>query len=79
MPVSPVARPPDGFLASQERLTRKGTPRWRNHDGSRLYEWDAVHGHIEAYNRQGHHLGVLDKMTGEVVGPPKRGRRIDVN
>lgn len=77
--MSPVPRPRDGYLESQERLLRKGPPRWRNHDGSRLYEWDALHGHIEAYDRHGRHLGVLDSMTGEVVGPPRRGRRIDVN
>jgi hypothetical protein len=28
------------------------------------YEWDATHGHIETYDRNGKHIGVTDPGTG---------------
>ena len=66
------------FLEAQERVPRKGAPRWRNSDGSRLWEWDQVHGHIEGYNARGQHVGVFDGQTGERIALAVRGRRIDV-
>ena len=74
----PVPRPGNGFLETQIRLTRKGRARWQNEDGSRLWEWDALHGHIEGYNKRGLHIGVFDAVTGERIGPAVKGRRIDV-
>lgn len=44
----------------------------------RYYEWDSLHGHIEVYNKRGGHLGVLDGVTGQLIGDPVPGRRIDV-
>lgn len=76
--MSPVNRPDPCFLDQMERVKRRGRPRWRNKDGSRLYEWDELHGEIEVYNRLGHHLGVLDAGTGRIIKGPVRGRRIDV-
>ncbi|MGX5653246.1 colicin E3/pyocin S6 family cytotoxin [Geodermatophilus nigrescens] len=78
--VSPVGRPEGDFLSRQERISRKKrTPRWRNGDGTRLYEWDALHAHVEIYDKHGRHLGVGDALTGELIAPPKKGRRIDVS
>nr|WP_243636916.1 colicin E3/pyocin S6 family cytotoxin [Rhodococcus sp. Eu-32] len=59
-------------------MNRKGNSRWRNAEGSRLYEWDSTHGHIEAYNKRGHHVGVLDSETGQLIGAAVKGRSIDV-
>lgn len=66
------------FLKTQERMARKGTPRWRNADGSRLWEWDQVHAHVEGYNARGQHVGVFDSQSGERIAAAVRGRRVDV-
>ena len=78
--MSPVSRPEGDFLSRQERIGRKkGPARWRNGDGTRLYEWDALHGHVEIYNKRGRHVGVGDPMTGVQIGVAVRGRTIDVS
>ena len=74
----PVPRPENDFLETQIRIRGRGRARWRNADGSRLWEWDPLHGHVEGYNRLGHHVGVFDAMTGERIGEAVKGRRIDV-
>jgi hypothetical protein len=73
-----LTRPTPCYLDDMERLARKGEARWRNEDGSRLYEWDDVHREIEVYDRRGRHLGAADAVTGELYKPPVKGRRIDV-
>jgi hypothetical protein len=50
----------------------------RSPDGDSLFEWDSLHGEIEWYNKRGRHRGSLDAITGEVIKPEVRGRRIDV-
>jgi len=55
-----------------------GRRRWRSADGSRLFEWDALHGEVEVYNARGMHLGAMDPITGDLIKPPVKGRRIDV-
>lgn len=71
--------PEGSFLTRQVRVhPHQGQPRWRSADGRTLYEWDALHGHIEVYNRRGRALGVADAMTGEMIAPSERGRTIDV-
>ncbi|GGJ88962.1 hypothetical protein GCM10010123_18180 [Pilimelia anulata] len=73
----PLPRP--SFLDTQEAIgAPHGRRRWRNRRGDRLYEWDALHGHVEVYNRRGRHMGVLDAVTGVTVGEAVPGRRIDV-
>lgn len=66
------------FLAQLERVVRRGgLARFR--DADFIYEYDPTHGgELEIYNRQGYHRGVADVMTGEVIKPAVRGRRIDV-
>lgn len=72
-------RPKPCFLDRQVRLgSVTGELRWRNADGDRLYTWDSLHGHIEAYDKRGRHLGSLDAITGTFIGKPVKGRRIDV-
>ena len=58
--------------------TVNGQKIWRNAGGSRLYTWDSLHGEIEAFNSRGHHLGVLDAVTGQLIKEAVKGRRIDV-
>lgn len=75
-----ILRPSPCFLDQCEYLGFvHGAQRWRSHDGKRYYTWDALHGEIEVFNQRGHHIAVLDGVTGEPNGKPAiRGRRIDV-
>ena len=61
-----------------ERVRGRPKPRWRRHDGQRLYEWDTLHGHVEVYNSRGLHLGVADAVSGKLIEGPVAGRKIDV-
>jgi len=71
----PIPKP--SFLDGCEALGYiYGKRRWRDDDG-RLYTWDSFHGEIEAYDRIGQHIAVLD-ATGLEIKPPRRGRRIRV-
>lgn len=69
--------PRDGFVETLERVPRQGTTRWRNKDGDRFYEWDALHGEFEVYNARGLHLGVVNEQ-GVLIKEAVKGRRIDV-
>ena len=66
------------FLATLQRVRRDGPPRWRNADGTRLYEWDTLHGELEVYNSRGRHLGAVNPHTGVLVKDSVKGRHIDV-
>ncbi|TCC64756.1 hypothetical protein E0H73_10380 [Kribbella pittospori] len=76
--MSPIPRPTPCFLDTQIKLVRRGGLRWASADGSRLWEWDSLHGHIEGYNKRGRHVGVFEARTGQRIGPAVPGRRIDV-
>lgn len=74
-----VSLPHPGFLDSQVSCGAPGgRKRWTNTRKDRYYEWDSLHGHVEAYNARGKHLGVLDGLTGVMVSAPVKGRTIDV-
>ena len=55
-----------------------GERRWRDPTGRRLLTWDGFHGEIEAFDLCGHHISVLDAVTGVPVKPARKGRRIRV-
>jgi hypothetical protein len=55
-----------------------GQKRWRSVDGERVYTWDALHGEIEVFNKQGRHLGSLNAVTGTLIKEAVRGRHIKV-
>ncbi|MFJ2530454.1 S-type pyocin domain-containing protein [Pseudomonas helmanticensis] len=66
------------------RRAKKKTPyngglrdRWINAKGRIIYEWDYLHGELEAYRASdGSHLGSFDHRTGEQIDPPKKNRSI---
>jgi Cytotoxic len=70
--------PSNSYLHALERVSRHGAQRWRSDNGERLYEWDGLHGEVEVYDKRGHHLGVGDAVSGEIIKGAQRGRRIDV-
>ena len=73
----PVPRPTPSFLDGMERYkVIDGRMTWRSKN--LYYQWDELHGEIEAYNKRGFHLGALDAVTGEVIKEANRGRRIHV-
>lgn len=76
---SPYPIPPDCFLRRQEYLGfKRGQRVWRSREEKRLYTWDSLHGHIEAYSDRGRHVGVLDPVSGVRIGKAIPGRRVDV-
>jgi hypothetical protein len=51
--------------------------RWTDKKGRTIYEWDSLHGELEAYRASdGSHLGSFDPITGEQIDPPKKNRNI---
>lgn len=73
-----VPRDEPDFLSEQEKVGWTGESRWRDTSAQRIYTYDQMHGHIEAYDKRGNHVGVLDVDTGEKIGDAVRGRKIDV-
>ncbi|MGM0878884.1 MAG: colicin E3/pyocin S6 family cytotoxin [Bacillota bacterium] len=51
---------------------------WRSHDGKRLYTWDSLHGEIEIFNKHGRHLGCAEPISGELIKPAVKGRKLNV-
>ncbi|MGH7044239.1 MAG: colicin E3/pyocin S6 family cytotoxin [Acetobacteraceae bacterium] len=73
----PIPRP--SYLDECEYLGFvRGQRVWRKNDPPRLLTWDALHGEIEVFNLRGEHVGVADPLSGRMIGPAVRGRRIDV-
>lgn len=56
----------------------EGERRWRDRKAAVLYTWDDLRREIEIFNLRGRHLGVGDPMTGELIKPARKGRRIRV-
>ncbi|MCX9117124.1 colicin E3/pyocin S6 family cytotoxin [Providencia rettgeri] len=40
------------------------------------YTWDSLHGEVEIFNKNGRHLGVADPISGAIIKPAVRGRKI---
>ncbi len=40
------------------------------------YSWDSLHGELEVFNRHGLHRGVACPLTGLIIKPAVKGRRI---
>lgn len=77
--MSYTPRPNPSFVDQLQKIRWSGPPRWRSHDGQRIYTYDGEHGgELEVFDKRGYHIGVADIMTGEMIKPAVRGRRIDV-
>ncbi len=42
----------------------------------RYYTWDSLHGEVEIFSKKGKHLGVISPITGELIKPAVKGRKI---
>ncbi|WP_074202478.1 colicin E3/pyocin S6 family cytotoxin [Nitrosomonas cryotolerans] len=42
-----------------------------------FYTWDSLHGELEAFNKNGRHLGVVCPHTGFLIKRSVKGRRIN--
>ena len=49
---------------------------YKNEEEGIFYTWDSLHGELEVFNKSGCHLGAADPLTGLMIKPPVRGRRI---
>lgn len=45
---------------------------------NKYFTWDGLHGEIEAFDKFGFHIGVLDAISGDKIKPAVHGRRLDV-
>jgi hypothetical protein len=50
--------------------------RWHDSGTGVIYEWDYQHGHVEAYDARGNHLGAFDHETGRRTKPADLTRRV---
>ena len=50
--------------------------RWKNNNGD-ILEWDSLHGTVERFNSQGHHLGEYDPISGKRLSPPDPKYMVD--
>ncbi|MFE3604213.1 colicin E3/pyocin S6 family cytotoxin [Streptomyces goshikiensis] len=74
-----VNLPENCFLHELSSRFVSPSKRWYSRDGDRIYTWDGEHGgEVEVFNKRGRHLGVAHPITGEMIKPAVRGRRIDV-
>lgn len=74
-----VGRPSPSYLDQCEYLGFiDGSRRWRNCKGRRIYTWDDLHGEIEVFTGRGIHIGVADPVSGVMIKPAIKGRKIDV-
>ncbi|QQO00189.1 colicin E3/pyocin S6 family cytotoxin [Pseudomonas sp. SW-3] len=70
-----------GLREAKKKTPRQGggglRERWIDNKGRTIYEWDSLHGELEAYRASdGSHLGSFDHKTGEQIDPPKKNRSI---
>lgn len=70
-----------GLKEAKKKTPKQGgaglRERWTDNKGRTIYEWDSLHGELEAYRASdGSHLGSFDPITGEQIDPPKKNRNI---
>ncbi|PQO97535.1 toxin [Pseudomonas frederiksbergensis] len=70
-----------GLKEAKKKTPKQGggglRERWADAKGRIIYEWDSLHGELEAYRASdGSHLGSFDHLTGEQIDPPKKNRSI---
>ncbi|MHC8325289.1 colicin E3/pyocin S6 family cytotoxin [Pseudomonas sp. LB1P83] len=70
-----------GLRDAKKKTPRQGggglRERWIDAKGRTIYEWDSLHGELEAYRASdGSHLGSFDHKTGEQIDLPKKNRSI---
>lgn len=78
---SPVPMPEGCFLRSsgvEYFGMRDGRRVWRSRTEDRYYTWDSLHGEIEAYDKRGRHVAVLDAIRGTTIKTAEPGRKINV-
>ncbi|HDZ3341715.1 TPA: hypothetical protein RSU91_002265, partial [Staphylococcus aureus] len=58
------------------RSAKNGRKTSGSGNSRRYYEWDNTHKEIEVYNSKGKHIGVMDPLTGKMIKPAVKGRKI---
>jgi len=73
---TPAPRNIPGFPDATRVKPKGDRTRWRLPGGD-IFEWDGQHGELERYNPRGKHTGVFDPESGDQIGLPVPGRRIE--
>lgn len=74
-----VPKPVPSFLDGLLKHTVVGRRQvWTNHDRTRYFTWDSLHGEIECFSKKGKHLGAMHAESGEFIKPAVQGRTLDV-
>lgn len=74
-----IPRPRPCFLDGCEIIKIIGGKKvWANSDRTRFFTWYSLHGEIEAFDKLGRHLGVLNALTGDLIKDAIRGRKLNV-
>ena len=72
-----IPKPTPCFLDLMEKhRVIAGKQIWISPERNRLYTWDSLHGEIEVFDKNGYHLGSMDALTGKLIKPAVKGRRI---
>nr|WP_298115585.1 colicin E3/pyocin S6 family cytotoxin [uncultured Pseudomonas sp.] len=75
-----VPRPiPSIFDGLKVAMIESGRKVYYNAAEDVYYTWDALHGEVEVFNRRGRHIGVADPVSGLMIKPAVRGRKINPN
>lgn len=74
-----IPRPRPGFLELFEKFkVIDGRQVWVNERRDRFFSWDSLHGEVEAFDKNGRHLGAFHAVTGVQLKEAERSRRIHV-
>jgi hypothetical protein len=49
---------------------------YKDESESVYYTWDSLHGELEVFNKNGHHLGAACPYSGVILKPAVKGRKI---
>jgi len=72
-----IPRPKPSILDNCKGVgIESGRKVYKNEQENIYYTWDSLHGELEVFNKRGRHLGAADPITGELIKPAVKGRRI---
>lgn len=76
-PMGGVAKPkPSVFDGCRRVGIEAGRQVYKNEENNIYYTWDSMHGEVEVFDKNGRHLGAACPISGVLLKPAVRGRRI---
>ena len=72
-----IAKPkPSVFDGCRRVGIEAGRQVYKNEEDNIYYTWDSLHGEVEVFDKNGRHLGAACPISGVLLKPAIRGRRI---